>query len=99
MGLLSVDAGAGVRLAFAVLLCALAGCAGGSSSSGAPSTPPPPPATVPVAPPAVVGLAPGQQVSGISIMVPAPALGPAINAQDLGVTSGLSGEAFNTGDQ
>jgi hypothetical protein len=46
-----------------------------------------------------VSVAAGQQVSGIAITVPAPATSPAINAQDLGVTSGLSGEAFNTGAQ
>lgn len=89
-------------LSFA-LAFALNGCGGvknSSSNSGSanlPTSGPAPGSTAPVTSPVIVQVASGATVSGIGIVVPAPAASPAPNAQVLGVTTGTGGSAFNTG--
>lgn len=84
----------------AVALMAL-GC-GGSSGSSSTSTPAATPAPAPVgggaiAAPNVITVAAGQSAGGTNIVVPAPAISPALNIIALGVTTGSGGSASSTG--
>jgi len=88
---------------FALMAVALMtlGC-GGSSGSSSTSTSPPTPAPAPVgggaiAAPNVITVAAGQNAAGTNIVVPAPAISPALNIIALGVTTGSGGSASNTG--
>src|SRR5438270_3985372 len=77
------------------------GCGGSSGSSSTP-TPAATPSPAPVgggaiSAPNVITVAAGQSAAGTNIVVPAPAISPALNIIALGVTTGSGGSASNTG--
>ena len=77
------------------------GCGGSRSSSStpaaAPSPSPPPAGGGAVNPPNVITLAAGESASGANIVVPAPAISPALNIIALGMVTSSGGSAFDTG--